>query len=147
MSSDKIKKSIKIVLAIIAMIWVLLYILTSVVYQHEKLYDYTTYNDTEYDYSRYNSQGIENAWNLGERNRTYCYVENIRCCYINEDTAYLASTDKEYVVLDIISGEFILYEGSESITDEGHLKTFQFISRMRVMRGILIGQYESRALI
>lgn len=143
----KFKKAIKIILIILAVVWLSLYFLTDTVYQHDELYDYTAYNDTEYDYSRYNSQGIEDAWNLGERNRTNCYVENIRCCYIDEDTAYLVSTDREYVVLNIASGEFILYEGSENITDEEHLKTFQFISRMRIVRGILFGKYKSRKLI
>ncbi|MBQ3006104.1 MAG: hypothetical protein IJD78_03080 [Clostridia bacterium] len=143
----KLKKAKKIILIILAVAWLSLYLLSNIVYQHDELYDYTAYNDTEYDYSRYNSQGIEDAWNLRERNRTNCYVENIRCCYIDEDTAYLVSTDREYVVLDIESGGFILYEGSENITDEEHLKTFKFISRMHIVRGILFGKYKSRTLI
>ena len=145
-SKKEFRKITKVVLTILAVVWILFYLLSSIVYQHDELYDYTVYNDTEYGYSRYNSQGIEDAWNLRERNRTNCYVENIRCCYIDEDTAYLVSTDREYVVLDIVSGNFILYEGSENITEE-HLRTFQFISRMHIVRGILFGKYESRALI
>lgn len=147
MSANKFKKTIKVVLAILAVVWLLLYLLSSIVYQHSELYDYTVYNDTEYDYSRYNSQGVEDAWNLRESGRAKCYVENIRCCYIDEDIAYLVSTDKEYVVLDITNGEFTLYEGSENITDEEHLRTFHFISSMHKVRGILIGKYKSRTLI
>lgn len=144
----KFKKTIKIILIILAVAWLSLYLLSDTVYQHDELYNDYENNFTNFGYSRYNSQGVEDAWNFFKKMNGHTnYVENIRCCYIDEDTAYLVSTDREYVVLDIASGEFILYEGSENITDEEHLKTFQFISRMHIVRGILFGQYKSRTLI
>lgn len=146
-SKKRFLKITKVVLAIIAVIWLLLYLLSDIVYQHDELYNHYGNNFINFGYSRYNSQGVEDAWNfLKEINGHTNYVENIRCCYIDEDTAYLVNTDREYVVLDIVSGNFILYEGSENITEE-HLRTFQFISRMHIVRGILFCKYESRALI
>ena len=142
---NRFKKPIKIILIILAALWISLYLLTGMIYQHDELYNHPE-NNFSFGYSRYNSQGVEDAWNLREKSTDY-YVENIRCCYIDEETAYLVSTDKEYVVLDITSGEFILYEASESITDEEHLKMFDFISNMHKVRGILIGKYKPRTLI
>ena len=147
MSVDKLKKTIKVVLAIIVMIWLSLYLLSSVVYQHDELYNHNG-NNFDFGYSRYNSQGVEDAWNFSKNIDGHrVYVEIIECCYIEEDTAYLASADKEYVVLNTVSGEFVLYEGPENITNEGHLRTFKFISSMDIIRGILFGKYESRELV
>lgn len=142
------RKTTKVVTAIIAVIWLLLYLLSNTVYQHDELYNHYGNDFTNFGYSRYNSQGVEDAWNFFKKiNGHMNYVENIRCCYVDEDTAYLVSNDKKYVVLDIVSGECILYEGSENITDEEHLRTFQFISRMHILRGLLLGKCKSRALI
>lgn len=142
------KKIIRVVLAIIALVWLTLYFLSSVVYQHGELYNHDGNNFINFGYSRYNSQGAEEAWNFfKETNGHTVYVENVRCCYIDEDTAYLVSTNKEYVVLDIASGDYILYNGSKNITDEDHLRIFNFISHMHKVRGILIGKYKSRTLI
>ena len=137
----KIKKTIIIILAFLAVVWLILYCLSSAIYQHEDLYNHTGNNFINFGYSRYNSQGVEDAWNFSkEINGHKLYIENICCCYIADDTAYLVSTNKEYVVLDISSGEYTLYNGSENITSEEHLKTFQYISRMHIVRGVLFGQ-------
>ena len=147
-SKKKLKKTIRVVLAILAVVWLSFYLLSSVIYQHSDLHNYTVYNVTEFGYSRYNSQGVEDAWNFfKEINGHRVYVENICCCYIDEDVAYLVNTNKEYVVLDIASGNYILYNGSENITDEDHLRIFRFISHMNKVREILIGDYKSRTLI
>lgn len=147
-SKKKFKKGILIVLAILAVIWLTLYLLSSVVYKHEELYNHNGNNFINFGYSRYNSQDIEDAWNFfKETNGNKVYVENIQCCYIDEGIAYLVSTNKEYVVLDIASGDSLIYNGSENITDEDHLRIFHFISRMHELRGILIGKYKARTLI
>ena len=147
-SKKKVKKGIRVVLVILAVIWLTLYLLSSVVYKHEDLYNHSGNNFTNFGYSRYNSQDIEDAWNFfKETNGHKVYVEKIQCCYINEGIAYLANTNKEYVVLDIASGDSLMYNGSENITDEDHLRIFHFISRMHELRGILIGKYKARTLI
>ena len=147
-SRKKFNKIIRAVLVIITIVWLTLYQLSSVVYQHGDLYNHNGNNFINFGYSRYNSQGIEDAWNFfKEINGHKVYVENICCCYIDENVAYLVSANKEYVVLDIANGDYILYNGSESITDEDHLRIFHFISRMHVVRGILFGKYKSRTLV
>lgn len=129
-------------------VWLSLYFLSSVVYQHEELYNHNGNDFINFGYSRYNSEGVEDAWNFFKKMGGHnVFVENICCCYIDKEVAYLVNTNKEYVILDISSGNYILYNGFENITDEEHSRIFHFISCMHKMREILFGDYKSRTLI
>lgn len=128
------------------MCWILLYFISSVVYDHEELYNNSN-NFSKFGYSRYNSQGTESAWNFYKKQDNALeyeiFVENIRWCYLRENEAYLVSTNNQYIVLDTISGDYIVYIGSNNINNNKHFKIYQFISKMHKLRHILFGDYKT----